>query len=205
MVFKRAQRDEMKNDRYEIRFAGSGGQGIITAALIFAEAAAMDPKNHVCQTQSYGPEARGGTSKAEVIISKQSIDYPRATGLDLLLALNQPSCDAYFTDLKPDGLLIVDATLVHQIPTKRVAALPFSKIARDTVGKELAMNAVVLGAASYVTGVVSPENMERALRRRVPKGTEAMNLKAFRAGVKAAKKIDMAALPKMIEPQEEED
>jgi len=196
---------QMKDSRYEIRFAGSGGQGIITAALIFAEAAAMDPKNHVCQTQSYGPEARGGTSKAEVIISKQSIDYPKATGLDLLVALNQASCDAYFSDLKPDGLLVVDATLVHQIPTERVAALPFSQIARNTVGEELAMNMVVLGTAGYVTGVVALGDLEKALMKRVPKGTEAMNRKAFRAGIKAGKNIDVAALPPTIDPTEDED
>ena len=165
----------------------------------------MDPSKHVCQTQSYGPEARGGTSKAEVIISKQAIDYPKATGLDLLLALTQASCDAYFSDLKPEGLLVVDATLVHQIPTERVAALSFSKIARDTVGKELAMNMVVLGAAGYLTQIVSLENLEHALMKRVPEGTEKMNRKAFRAGIMAAKKIDMATLPPTINPEEEED
>jgi 2-oxoglutarate ferredoxin oxidoreductase subunit gamma len=195
----------LKDDRYEMRFAGSGGQGIITAALVFAQAAAMDPEYHVCQTQSYGPEARGGTSKAEVIISKQPIDYPKATGLDLLLALTQASCDAYFTDLKPEGLLVVDSMLVRQIPTERVAALSFSQIARDTVGNELATNMVVLGAAAHLTQVVSLENLEQALISRVPKGTEDMNRKAFRAGVNAAGKIDMAALPPTIHPEEQED
>lgn len=194
----------MQDSRYEIRFAGSGGQGIITAALVFAEAAAMDAKNHVCQTQSYGPEARGGTSNAEVIISKNIIDYPKATGLDLLFALTQASCDAYFSDLKPDGLLVVDSTLVHQIPTERVVSLSFSQIALDATGKELVTNMVVLGTAGYLTQVVSLQNLEKALQKRVPKGTEEMNRKAFRAGIKAAKKIDMTSLPATVIPQEEE-
>jgi 2-oxoglutarate ferredoxin oxidoreductase subunit gamma len=194
----------LKDSRYEIRFAGSGGQGIITAALVFAEAAAMDTVNHVCQTQSYGPEARGGTSNAEVIISKQIIDYPKATGLDLLLALTQASCDAYFRDLKPGGLLVVDSTLVHQIPTERVAALSFSQIARDAVGKELVTNMVVLGTAGYLTQVVSLENLEKAITKRVPKGTRKMNLKAFRAGIKAAESINMSTLPPTVTPPEEE-
>jgi 2-oxoglutarate ferredoxin oxidoreductase subunit gamma len=195
----------LKSDRYEIRFAGSGGQGIIMAALIFAEAAAMDSTNHVCQTQSYGPEARGGTSKAEVIISKTVIDYPKATGLDLLLALTQASCDAYFFDLKPEGLLVVDSGLVHQIPTEKVVALSFSKIARDAVGKELATNMVVLGAAGYLTKTVSLDNLEKALIARVPRGTQKMNQKAFESGVKAAQKIDLTVLPATISPVEEED
>lgn len=165
----------------------------------------MNPKNHVCQTQSYGPEARGGTSKAEVIISKQSIDYPKATGLDLLVALNQASCDAYFSDLKPHGLLLVDSALVHQIPTQRVAALAFSRIARDTVGKELAMNMVALGAAGYLASVVSLQDLEKALMKRIPKGTESMNRKAFHAGITAAKKIDIVALPPTIDTTEDED
>ena len=194
----------MKDSRYEIRFAGSGGQGIITAAIVFAEAAAMNTANHVCQTQSYGPEARGGTSNAEVIISKQIIDYPKATGLDLLVALTQASCDAYFRDLKPDGLLVVDSTLVRQVPTERVVTLSFSQIARDAVGKELVTNMVVLGAAGYFTQVVSPENLEQALLKRVPKGTQKMNRKAFRAGIDAAERIDTTSLPPTVTPQEEE-
>ena len=194
----------MKDSRYEIRFAGSGGQGIITAALVFAEAAAMDIKNHVCQTQSYGPEARGGKSNAEVIISKQIVDYPKAMELDLLLALTQASCDAYFPDLKPSGLLVVDASLVHQIPTERVVSLSFSQIARDIVGKEIVTNMVVLGTAGYLTQIVSLKDLEEALQKRIPKGTEAMNLKAFHAGIEAAKSIDLSALPPTVLPQDDE-
>jgi 2-oxoglutarate ferredoxin oxidoreductase subunit gamma len=194
----------MMEDRYEIRFAGSGGQGIIMAALIFAEAAGVYDGQYVCQTQSYGPEARGGNSKAEVVVSKEVIDYPKATKLDLLLAMNQAACDTYFPDLKPDGLLVVDSTLVDQVPTSRVVPIPFTKIALREAGRELVANMVALGAAGYLTQVVSLKSLELALVARVPKGTEEMNRKVFNAGIKAARKVDLNALPRSIIPEEEE-
>jgi 2-oxoglutarate ferredoxin oxidoreductase subunit gamma len=125
----------LKEERYEIRFSGSGGQGIIMAALIFAEAVGVYDGKYVCQSQSYGPEARGGVSQAEVVISAQPIDYPRAIKLDLLLAMNQISCDTHFRDLKPEGLLVVDSSLVEQTPTGRVIALPFTRLARQVAGR----------------------------------------------------------------------
>ena len=194
----------MMEDRYEIRFAGSGGQGIIMAALVLAEAAGVYDGKYVCQTQSYGPEARGGNSKAEVVISKKVIDYPRATKLDLLLAMNQAACDTYFLDLKPKGLLVVDATLVDQVPTSRVVAISFTQIARKEVGKQFVANIVGLGAVGYLAQVVSLKSLEAALIARVPKGTEEMNRKALHAGIKAARKVDLNALPHSVTLEEEE-
>jgi len=194
----------MKEERYDIRFSGSGGQGIVLAAMVLAEAAAIGDGSHVCQTQSYGPEARGGTCQAEVVLSKRPIDYPRAMKLDLLLAMNQASCDAHFSDLKPEGLLVVDAGLVDQIPTHRAVAIPFSEIAQKEVGKRLVANMVALGAVAHLTKVVSPKAVESALMAMAPKGTEEMNRRAFQAGIKAAKKVDLASLPPTATPQEEE-
>lgn len=194
----------MTEDRYEIRLSGSGGQGIIMAAIVLAEACGIYDGKHVCQTQSYGPEARGGTSKSEVVISSQTIDYPRATKLDLLLAMNQASCDTYFGDLKPDGLLVVDATYVDQLPTSRAVAIPFTKIARDEVGKELVANMIALGTVGYLTEVARLKSIEAALKARVPRGTDKMNLAAFYAGVAAAKEVNLSALPGSVMPQEEE-
>jgi len=194
----------MTEDRYEIRLSGSGGQGIIMAAIVLAEACGIYDGKYVCQTQSYGPEARGGTSKSEVVISSQTIDYPRATKLDLLLAMNQASCDTYFGDLKPDGLLVVDATYVDQLPTSRAVAIPFTQIAREEVGKELVANMIALGAVGYLTEVVTLTSLEAALKARVPKGTDKMNLNAFHAGVAAAKEVNLGALPSSVMPQEEE-
>ncbi len=194
----------LKTDRYEIRFSGSGGQGIITAAVVLAEAVARNGKNHVCQTQSYGPEARGGTSKAEIVISRDVIDYPKVIELDLLLAMNQASCDTYFPDLKPEGLLVVDSTLVDQIPTDRTISIPFTQIAIKQAGKKLVANMVALGAIVQLTRVISPRALESTLMEKVPKGTEQINAKAFHSGIRAAKKFDLEQLPPTVTPEEEE-
>jgi 2-oxoglutarate ferredoxin oxidoreductase subunit gamma len=173
-------------ERLEIRLAGSGGQGLILAGIILAEAAGVYDGKFVCQTQSYGPEARGGASKAEVVISDAPIDYPKAIQPDVLLALNQKSLEAFSADLKPGGLLLVDADLVKEAPASRVLALPFTRIARD-LGRTMAANIVALGALAQLTGAVSLESLTAAVLARVPKGTEDLNRQALAAGVAAAK------------------
>ncbi len=193
----------MEEERYEIRLSGSGGQGIIMAAIVLAEAAGVYDEKHVCQSQSYGPEARGGTSKAEVIISNQTIDYPKAIKPDLLLTMNQEACNTYFPDLKTEGLLVVDSTLVHQIPTNRVAAIPFTRIARKEIGKEMVANMVALGAVGVLSQIISLKNLEQALMARVPKGTEEINRKALHAGIDAGKRIDLKDLPLLVIEEEE--
>lgn len=194
----------MKNERYEIRLSGSGGQGIILAALVLAEAAGVYDGKHVCQTQSYGPEARGGASRAEVVISQEAIDYPKAMKPHVLLAMNQESCDKFFMDLDPSGLLVVDATLVHHVPTSRAVALPFTEIAREKLGTEVVANMVALGALGHLTRMVSLKSLESALLEKVPKGTQKINKEALRAGIKAAKKVDLSALPPSLTSEQEE-
>jgi len=173
--------------RLEIRLAGSGGQGLILAGMILAEAVGIYEGKFVTQTQSYGPEARGGASKSEVVISDQEIDYPQAVKPDILLCMSQAACDTYIFDVKPGGTLIVDASLVHHLPTTRALALPFTKIAREEIGREMMANIVALGALAQLTGIVSRESLEKALLARVPKGTGDMNKKALQAGIKAAR------------------
>ena len=194
----------MKNDRYEIRLSGSGGQGIILAALVLAEAAGVYEGKHVCQTQTYGPEARGGVSRAEVVISKEAIDYPKAIKPHVLLAMNPESCDKFFMDLNPSGLLVVDATRVDRVPTSRSVALPFTEIARKKLGTVVVANMVALGAIGYLTQVVSLKSLESALLEKVPKGTQEINKEALRAGIKAAKKVDLSALPPSFASEQEE-
>ncbi|MCI5168662.1 MAG: 2-oxoacid:ferredoxin oxidoreductase subunit gamma [Candidatus Electrothrix sp. GM3_4] len=177
------EQQENGSQRYEIRFSGSGGQGIITLAVIFAEAVGVHSGKHVCQTQSYGPEARGGKSKAEVVISNNPIDYPKALGLNLLLAMNQAACDAYFFDLNNDGILVIDKGLVEHSPTSRVVAIPFTQIAREEIGQEMTTNMVALGAVGLLSGQVDLALLEKALLSGIPAGTEKMNLAAFRRGV----------------------
>jgi 2-oxoglutarate ferredoxin oxidoreductase subunit gamma len=174
------------SERLEIRLAGSGGQGLILAGMILAEAVGIHEGKFVTQTQSYGPEARGGASKSEVVISDQEIDYPQAVKPDILLCMNQTACDTYIFDVKPGGTLIVDSSLVHHLPTTRAIGLPFTKIAREEVGREMMANIVALAALITLTGVISGRSLEDAVLARVPKGTEALNRKALEAGVEAA-------------------
>jgi len=189
--------------RQEIRLAGSGGQGIIMAAIVLAEAAGVHEGKQVSQTQSYGPEARGGTCKAEVVISDAPIDYPKVAKPDFLLAMNQASVNSYFGDLKPTGLLIVDSTLVSKVPTAKTVSIPFTKIAREELGTDLVANMVALGALGWLSKRVSIESLEEALLSRVPPGTEELNLKALRAGVEAAKSYDLNKLPQTLAEEEE--
>jgi 2-oxoglutarate ferredoxin oxidoreductase subunit gamma len=178
----------MMSFRYEIRLGGSGGQGIILMGMILAEAIGIYDGKYVAQTQSYGPEARGGSSKSEVIMSDVEIDYPKAIRPDFLLAMNQKSCDEFFPDLKPEGVLIVDSTFVNQIPTPKAFQVPVTRLAREKFKKEVVANIIALGAFTQLTSIVSPKAMEAAVLVRVPKGTEKLNRDALRAGMAAAKK-----------------
>ncbi len=187
--------------RYEIRLSGSGGQGLILMGIILAEAIGIYDGRYVAQTQSYGPEARGGSSKSEVIVSDEEIDYPKAIKLDLLLAMNQKSCDEFFPDLKPDGLLIVDSTFITQVPTPKAFQIPFTRIAREKFKKEVVANIVALGALSQLTPVVSPKAVESAVLARVPKGTEKLNRDALKAGINAAKQAKKAWMKSEVPPE----
>lgn len=175
------------SERYEVRLAGAGGQGLILAGLILAEAAAIYDGKNVAQTQSYGPEARGGASRSEVIISDEEIDYPKVTEADLLLALSQEACDKYVRDLKEGGTLIVDTVHVQRVPTTRVYKLPITRIAEETTGRRITANMVGLGVIVSLTKIVSRQAIEAAVAARVPEGTQDLNLKALAAGFEAAK------------------
>jgi len=188
--------------RYEIRLGGSGGQGIILSGIILAEALGLYGGKFVAQTQSYGPEARGGASKAEVIASDEEIDYPKAIKLDLLLAMNQKSCDEYYRDLKEDGVLIVDSTFVNQVPTSKAIQIPFTKIAKEKFRKEIVANIISLGAITEFMDIISPKAMEAAVLARVPKGTEKLNRDALTAGLITARKCKKSMKKKAREPQE---
>ena len=178
--------------RVEFRLSGSGGQGLLLAGIVLAEAAILEGKNAV-QTQSYGPEARGGSSKAEVVVSDEEIDYPKATDPDFLLALTQ---DAYRTYGKgmTKGLIIVDSSvLLEPEITARTVALPILETASEGVGKKVVANIVALGVLGGISGIVERKSLEEAVKNRVPKGTEDLNLKALRAG------LDLAAKTKVQE------
>lgn len=174
--------------RYEARLSGSGGQGLILAGKVLAEAAAIYEDKNATQSQSYGPEARGGASRSEVIISDGDIDFPKATRLDLLLCLTQEACDKYVVDLKDSGLLIADDRYVKSVPEGAFSVLtaPIAEIAETDVGRSVTANMVALGLIVGATKVVSAESAEQAISARVPRGSEEINLKAFRLGLARA-------------------
>lgn len=165
--------------KMQIRIAGFGGQGVILAGVILGEAAAIEGLN-VIQTQDYGSQSRGGHSIADLIISEEPIYDLMVTKADVLLALAQLGYNSTKSSLKEDGLLIVDTELVH--PDRDYIGAPFTRIAEESTGLALTVNMVALGYLVAKTNVVKKESVEEAIRRRVPRGTEEINLKAFRIG-----------------------
>lgn len=170
-------------ERYEIRLSGSGGQGLILAGIILAEAAVVYDGKNVVQTQSYGPEARGGASRAEVIISNEEIDYPKVTSPQLLLSLTQESFNKYTGDLAPDACVIVDDGIDTGSVTARFIKKPILQVAKEELGRILVANIVSLGICVAASKVVSREAIEKAVLSRVPKGTEELNRKALHRGL----------------------
>jgi len=171
--------------RVEIRLSGSGGQGLLLAGIVLAEAAIEDGKNAV-QTQSYGPEARGGSSKAEVVISDGDIDYPKATAPDFLLALTSDAYRSYGLSMKK-GTIITDSAVKVDPPAEvPVVALPILETATKKLGRAVVANMVALGVLGGISGVASPQALRGAVRSRVPKGTEDLNLAALEEGLALA-------------------
>lgn len=168
---------------WQISLSGTGGQGIILAGIILAEAAILEDKQAV-QTQSYGPEARGGASKSEVLISDEAIDYPKIVTADILLAMSQEALNKYIGMLKKGGTLIVDTSIVTDIPAveAKVYQVALTKTAREELGNVMFANLVATGVLAAVSGVVSREALTAAVLRRVPKGTEEINQKALEIG-----------------------
>jgi 2-oxoglutarate ferredoxin oxidoreductase subunit gamma len=185
--------------RVEIRFSGSGGQGILLAAAIIAEAAAALGRC-VVQTQTYGPEARGGASKAEVIVASEPIDYPEVQHPDVSLVLSQAAYDKYAADTKPGGLLIYDSGLVEPDPADESivrCGLPFTQVASDDLGKKVVTNIVAVGALAVISEVVPVDAVRDAVLSRVPPRFKELNGQALdlglRLGEEALAKLDTSA------------
>jgi 2-oxoglutarate ferredoxin oxidoreductase subunit gamma len=176
--------------RYEIRIAGFGGQGVVTVGKIAGIAAALHDKRNAVQTQSYGPESRGGACKAELVLSDGEIHYPKVRSADVLVALSQTAQDAYIKDLKQGGLLIVDPLTVIKDPPRgdlRIVKIPTAEIAIETGNKKF-QNMVALGALCQLTGVISREALEKAIAETVPPKTLSQNLEAFKKGIEYVRK-----------------
>jgi 2-oxoglutarate ferredoxin oxidoreductase subunit gamma len=185
---ERIKKAREEQERYEVRLSGSGGQGMVFAGMILAEAVGVEDGKNVCQTQSYGPEARGGASRSDLVISTREIFYPKPQQLDLLLAMTQEACDIYFPALKEKGTLVVDSGLVTQLPDRKVFGFPFTRMAREQLGSPMTANIVALGTISALTKVASKKGLLEVLKRRAPRGTEERNLKAIEIGYDLARK-----------------
>jgi 2-oxoglutarate ferredoxin oxidoreductase subunit gamma len=174
-------------NRFEIRLSGLGGQGILTLGKIMGQALALDHGYFVAQTQSYGPEARGGASRSDLVISSSAISYPKTISLDLLVALSQEACNKFFTNLKSDGALVVDTSMVAQTPTNIFLGLPFTDMARK-VGLVQTTNIVTLGALTHFLPYMKASSVRKSLKSVLPPKIIDINIKAFNAGFNAAKK-----------------
>jgi 2-oxoglutarate ferredoxin oxidoreductase subunit gamma len=168
----------------EVRFGGSGGQGVILMGVILAMAGARDHR-FVVQTQSYGPEARGGYSRSDVILSDSTIDYPELQQADLLVALSQAAVDEYIGVLRSDGVLVYDSENITAPPRFKGEqfGIPFTRLALEETGRRQATNILTLGAVVGITGVVSTKALRKAMLAMVPAGTEEMNSKALARGL----------------------
>ena len=179
------------NKEFQVRLSGFGGQGIILAGIILGEAVSLHENRFAVQFQSYGPEARGGASRAEVVISDEEIDLLELIEPDVFLALSQQAFDKYIGDAHDKALVIVDTDLVPDVPpsSRQVFSIPISKIAHEQLGKAIVINMVALGALAAISGLVGLDALKKAISARVPPGTEEINLKAVQAGYESARKL----------------
>lgn len=177
--------------RYIFRLSGSSSRGLILAGKILAEAAALYDGKNATRWQSYGSEARGGLSRSDIIVSDEMIDYPKAVGVDLLLAFTQEACDKYHGDVKKGGIILVDSGYVSNIPNGNytICSLPITEITEKEIGEISVTNIVALGMITEFTNAISNEAMRSAILLRIPKGMDGLYLKAFRVGANAVQKL----------------
>lgn len=169
--------------RYEMRFTGSGGQGVILASVIFAEAAVISGINAV-QSQAYGPEARGGMCKAEAVISEEQIWFSKVVCPNFLLALTQKSLDSFAAATAEDCVILADSSLTipEGLGARKVYSLPILSAAVEKVGKAMTANIVAVGAINGLLHLFDEDVLTEAVKRHIPAGTEALNKKALQVG-----------------------
>lgn len=186
--------------RKEVRFSGFGGQGIIMASVVLGAAATLYDCKNAVQTQSYGPEARGGASCAEVVIADEEINYPQIRNADYLVALSQMAFDKFSKLVHDNGIVLVDCDMVSvddsfvQEASRRgisVYVIPFMKSAEE-LGNLIVANSITLGALSELTGVVSMDALKKALSDIIPQKVIGINYSALEEGVKLGKEARKA-------------
>jgi len=169
--------------RWEVRFGGFGGQGIVLSSVVLGLAAVYDDK-YAAQRASYGSEARGGKCKSEVIISDEEISYPLIDKLMTLVIMSQQAFDSYLNELKPGGLLIVDPDMVDDPDRRkdvRVLRVPAANLA-DALGNRIIANMVMLGALQEETSMVTRSSLQKSVEESVPERFIELNLKAMDEG-----------------------
>ncbi|MBT8079185.1 MAG: 2-oxoacid:acceptor oxidoreductase family protein [Gammaproteobacteria bacterium] len=173
--------------RTEVRFSGVGGQGIVLAGRLLGKAAALFDGKHAVCTQSYGPEARGGASRADVVISDAPVDYPFVRDTDVLVVFFQEAYAKFQPSLKPGSMLILESDLVQHVDgEENYFGLPATRIAGE-LGSQLATNVVMLGYLIGKTNIVSRESAEESIRATVKESAVDLDLQALAAGIQRAK------------------
>ncbi len=180
----------------EIRISGYGGQGVILTAYVIGKAAAVLEGRHATMNQAFGPEARGSACSAQLILSDEPVTYPYVRGTDVLVALSQAAYGTFAEEVRPDGLIIIDRSLVTPDANRpqRLLGAPATSIAEE-LGKRMVTNMVMVGLFAAATGLVSEEAAREAVRTSVPAGTEELNLAAFERGAEEGRKLADTAAP----------
>ncbi len=171
-------------DKCRIVFSGSGGQGIITAAIIIAEAAVLYEGLNAVQSQVYGPAARGGASRSDVIISESAIHFPKVLEPNVLVCLTQEAYDMYSSVIRPGGFLLTDTRFVctnRRVDARQIEIAMYASV-MENIGRPIVFNICVLGAVQALTQVVHVESITKALRARFPVEAMKMNLQALELG-----------------------
>ena len=182
----------MTGMHYEMRFSGTGGQGVMLMGDILAQAAGIQENQEVLLLKSYGPEARGGACRSELIIDQDNINYPVLDHPDFVLAMSQQACDQYTGDMDGEkGVLVVDSELVKKVPDRihHVYRIPLVRLAVEETGKPIAANVVALGAIAVLASGVHENSVRKAMLGRFSRKFQEQNEKAFAAGVTAAKQL----------------
>ena len=171
-------------ERCRIVFSGSGGQGVITAAIILAEAAVLYEDLVAVQSQVYGPEARGGATRSDVIISDSEIFFPKVFQPNLLVCLTQQAYNKYSTIVRPGGLMITDTRYVKTMRKvdARQVELPLFETVMEKIGKPIVFNICMLGAVIGLTRLVEPDSIMKVLQKRIPASFLKMNSEALQLG-----------------------
>jgi 2-oxoglutarate ferredoxin oxidoreductase subunit gamma len=176
--------------RTEVRFAGFGGQGIVTMGKILGKAAALHDDQLAVLTEDYGPEKMGGWSKADLVLSDEEVYYPLVKEVDILVVMSQDGMERYVDSIKVDATIIHEAELVDPsiAPGRKAYPIPALRTATE-MGKKVVANIIMLGAFAEITGKVSPDAVLKSVLESVPKGTEELNEKAFKRGRELAKEV----------------